>query len=109
MKSKVQYSKLAVLDLERVWSEVYEASKSPDISEKYISDLLQKIENKSTFPESGTPLYFQELFTGYYFVVFKTYIAFYRVDGDFIFVDRILFRRSDYITKLLGPTGEEEK
>ena len=39
MKYKVEYSKAAIRDLDRVWTEVFEASKSYDITEKYMNDL----------------------------------------------------------------------
>ena len=43
---------------------------------------------------------FQNSFTGYYFVVFKAYIAFYHIENDKMFVDRIIFGRSDYMRHL---------
>ena len=43
MKYKVEYSKIAIRDLDSVWIEVFEASKSYDIAEKYINDLMDKI------------------------------------------------------------------
>ena len=100
MKCKVQYSKLAIRDLDRVWTEVFEASKSYDITEKYIDDLMDKVEAKADYPKSGSPLYYQDRFTGYYFVVFKSYLAFYRLECDVMFIDRVLFGRSDYMRYL---------
>ena len=100
MKYTVKYSKLAILDLERIKTEVFSASKSPDIAEKYIDDLMDKIEAKALMPKSGTPLYYKELFTGYYFVVFKAYISFYRIEDSCVLVDRILYGKSDYIHHL---------
>ena len=100
MKYKVQYSKAAIRDLDRVWSEVFGASKSYDITEKYLNDLMDQVEAKADHPKSGSPLYYQDRFTGYYFVVFKAYMAFYRLEGDGMLVDRILFGKSDYIRYL---------
>ena len=80
MKHIIKYSKAAVRDLDRVWSEVFEAS--------------------ALFPESGTPLYYEDSFTGYYYVVFKAYIVFYRLDDDAVLVDRILSGKSDYMRRL---------
>ena len=47
MKHKVQYSKAAIRDLDRVWAEVFEASRSYDITEKYIDDLMDKVESEA--------------------------------------------------------------
>ena len=100
MKYRIDYSKAAIRDLDRVWSEVTEASKSSDLAAEYIDDLLDKIEAKADFPESGAPLYYEDSFTGYYFVVFKAYIAFYRIEENRILVERVLFAKSDHIRVL---------
>ena len=97
MSYQVEYSKAAIRDLDRVWAEVFEASKDIGITEKYIEDLLEKVENLSDYPKSGAPLYYENTFTGYYFVVFKAYLAFYRLEKDTMLVDRILFGKSDYM------------
>ena len=95
MKYKVKYSKIAIRDLDRIWSEVFEASKNQNITIKYIDDLMEKIESKS-----GSPLYYENRFTGYYYVGFKAYIAFYRIEKDSILVDRVLLGKSDYMKSL---------
>ena len=97
MSCQVEYSKVAIRDLDRVWAEVFEASKNIDITERYLEELLDKVEKKSDYPKSGTPLYYENTFTGYYFVVFKAYLAFYRLEKETILVDRVLFGKSDYM------------
>ena len=97
---KIHYSKTAIRDLDRIWNDVFEVSKSYDVTEKYIDELLDKIEAKSEHPQSGSPLYYQNSFTGYYFVVYKAYLAFYRIDSNRLLVDRVLLSKSDYIQKL---------
>ena len=97
MKYSVAYSKAAVRDLDRVWFEVFKASRSYDVTERYLNDLMDKVESKAEFPKSGAPLYYEDRLTGYYYVVFKEYLAFYRLEGGRLLVDRILFGRSDYI------------
>ncbi|HIS31637.1 MAG TPA: type II toxin-antitoxin system RelE/ParE family toxin [Candidatus Limivivens intestinipullorum] len=88
------------MDLDRVWSEVFEASKDYDIAAQYVNELMDKVEAKAEHPKSGAPLYYEDSFTGYYFVVFKSYLAFYRLENGVILVDRILFGRSDYLKVL---------
>ena len=100
MSYQVEYSKVAIRDLDRVWAEAYEASKDIDVTERYLEELLDKIEKKSDHPKSGVPLYYENSFTGYYFVVFKAYLAFYRLDKETMLVDRVLFGKSDYMKKL---------
>ena len=107
MKYKIEYSKMAIRDLDRVWTEVFEASKSYDITEKYMDDLIDKVETKAGHPESGSPLYYENSFTGYYYVIFKAYLAFYRIEKDKMLVDRVLFGKSDYI-RILYLGSEED-
>ena len=97
MSYQVEYSKAAIRDLDRVWAEVFEASKDAEITERYIEELLDKVEKKSDYPKSGAPLYYENTFTGYYFIVFKAYLAFYRLEKETMLVDRVLFGKSDYM------------
>lgn len=105
MNYKVEYSPTAIRDLDRVWNEVYEVSRDYVVSQKYLDDLLDKIEAKVDYPQSGAPLYYEDLFTGYYFIVFKAYMVFYRLCGNTMLVDRVLFGASDYMRTLhIGRT-----
>ena len=105
MKYKAAYSSAAIRDLDRVWAEVLEASASYDITEKYLDDLLDTIEAKTDYPRSGIPLYYENAFTGYYYVVFKAYLVFYRIDHTTMLIDRVLYGKSDYM-RVLGLGGE---
>ena len=107
MKYKVEYAKAAIRDLNRVWSEVLEASKSYDLTTRHIDDLMDKVESKADYPQSGSPLYYEDRFTGYYFVVFKSYIAFYRLENNVMLVDRVLYGKSDYMKYLHINLDEE--
>jgi plasmid stabilization system protein ParE len=40
-------------------------------------------------------------------LVCGNYLAFYRLQGETIFIDRILYGRRDYITILLGNVTDE--
>ena len=100
MKYKVAYSKAAVRDLDRVWAEVYNASKSYEVTTRYMDGLMVAVEEKADYPTSGVPLYYEDIFTGYYFVIFKAYMAFYRLEGRSMFVDRVLFGKNDYLREL---------
>lgn len=106
MSYQVSYSPLASRDLDRIWAEVFEASQSTETAGKYIDDLMDKIADRKEFPRSGAPLYYSGSFTGYYFVVFKSYMAFYHIENSFILVDRIVFRRSDYMRTLFRASDQ---
>ena len=94
MSRTVQYSPAAIQDLDRVWDEVYEASKSGETALNYVYDLMDEI------AESAPRLFYQDMDTGYRYIPFRSYIAFYFIDGEAIKVSRVLYGRSDYMRKL---------
>lgn len=100
MVYSVKYSRKAVEDLTRIKEEVFQACQDEDMTKKYLKELVTKINEKEAFPGSGSPLIFLGLFTGYRFVVYKAYIAFYTVENDMVLVDRILLGKSDYLSIL---------
>ena len=98
MEYLVKYSRKAISDLERIREEVFQACQDQDTTDRYLTELVTKINEKKTFPESGSPLIFLGLFTGYRFVVYKAYIAFYTIENNMVLVDRILLGKSDYLS-----------
>ena len=106
MKYVIKYSPTALRDLDRVWREVLDASNDFEITQKYMDEFIEKIEAKADYPRSGSPLYYENGFTGHYFVTYKVYIAFYRLDKNEILVDRVLYGVSDYMRKLNFRTEE---
>lgn len=96
------YSPEALADLDRIWYEVWEASRDLTTTERYIEDLRNEIRNKISFPKRGAPLLWNGVFTGIYFIPFKAYLVFYRVNETSMEVDRILPMKSDYMKSLFG-------
>lgn len=65
MKYRIEYSKAAIRDSDRIWAEFSEASKSLDTTNKYMINLFDYAESRSIFPKAGIPLYYENSFTGY--------------------------------------------
>ena len=93
----LQYSPTAKSDFVRIYYEVFQTSLDNNMTKQYVKELVQKIKDKVDFPESGTPLNFNNIFTGYRYVIYKSYIAFYTIDGNNMKVNRILYAKSDYL------------
>lgn len=104
MSYTLRYSPAAMQDMEAVWDSVFEASKSYEIADRYVNDFADEIATKRAFPQSGIPLLYRGLFTGFYSVNFKAYKAFYRINGSYIEVARIIMMKQDYIRILFGET-----
>ena len=100
MKYTIKFSPCSLHDLEKVFSEILNISMNNNTAVNYINGIIDKIKEKEDFPESGTPFYIDNVFTGYRYVIFKSYIVFYKVRSEEILVDRILYLKSDYITLL---------
>ena len=105
---KYSYSPRAEQDLERIQDEVFEACRDVETTQRYLDGMMDRIEAKADYPRSGTPLYWFDRFTGYYYVVYKAYIAFCYPADDGIRIERILHGKSDYMRRLMpGSKGEE--
>ena len=88
MKMFVKYSPNALRDLD----EIYDYT---------VNKILDKADLLADIPYIGTKLFFDnDLFSGYRYIVSGNYLAFYRITADFIFVDRIIYGKRDYM-KLL--------
>ena len=98
----LRYTPDAVRDMDAVWDGVYEASKSYDIADKYVNEFIGIIAAKKEFPMSGIPLLYRGLFTGFYSVNYKKYKAFYRINGEYVEVIRIIMAKMDYMKVLFG-------
>ena len=109
--SALVYSRAALDDLGRVWDEVFEASADADKADAYLEGLRAEVRAKAAFPRSGHPVEYCGLFTGFYWVRYKAYLAFYRLRDDRMEVARVLYFRQDYLSALiteLGRIAEEE-
>ena len=102
MNYTLEYSQKAIQDMDRVWGEVFEASADFDVTSNYIDGIMDAVEEKLAYPKSGIPLYFENTFTGYYYIVYKEYLAFYRIEATTVMVERVLYRRSDYMRHLFN-------
>lgn len=73
-------------------------------------NVITKIRNSvyglKDFPESGTPLTYFDV--TYRYLVCGSYMIFYHLSDNNIFIDRILYGRRDYLNILFGDKLSEE-
>lgn len=55
MSYTIPYAPTAIRDLDRVWAEVCEASKEPELAARYVDELMDRVSEKREFPKSGSP------------------------------------------------------
>lgn len=92
----IDYSPQAKKDVRKILNEIYDVSKSEETARNYVREMIAKAEAKEKYPKSGSPVYVGSRFSGYYFVIYKAYLAFYYPVEDGIRVDRFLPMKSNY-------------
>lgn len=101
--NKVSYSPMALNDLDDIWEYITYRLSAPNAAEKTINGILDAVDRLNDHSKLGAPLYFESgLFSGYRYVRYKEYIAFYRISGNDVMVDRVIYGRRDYMTILFG-------
>ena len=96
------YSPLAQRDLDEIFDYIARELENPASAAATVNAILDAAESLESFPFVGSivrglPFAMDE----YRFVGARNYLVFYRVTESRIFVDRILYKRRDYIP-LLG-------
>ena len=101
MSLDVKFSPLARDDLKSIYSYISDELSSPRAAKTTIGEILDRISLLARFPQSGTPLSsIYAVKSEYRYVRSGNYLAFYRA-SDAIYIDRILYAKSDYLKKLL--------
>ncbi|WP_164170311.1 type II toxin-antitoxin system RelE/ParE family toxin [Ruminococcus flavefaciens] len=99
--NKIVYSPKAQNDLDEIWAYISEKLLNPSAAEATVNGILDTIDMLQAQAEIGKPLYFSsDMFSGYRFLVYKNYLAFYRTSADTIYIDRIIYGKRDYMRLL---------
>ena len=99
--NKIVYSPKARNDLDEIWTYISEKLLNPSAAEATVNGILDTIDMLQAQAEIGKPLYFSsDLFSGYRFLVYKNYLAFYRTSAETIYMDRIIYGKRDYMRLL---------
>ena len=101
MKNKIQYSQLAFKDLDEIWNYITNELSNPLSAESIVNGIIDTIDGLGRFPEKGTKLIFDNgLDSGYCFIIYKSYMAFYHIQDELVYIDRIMYGKRDYINNL---------
>lgn len=104
MQSKIDYSPRALKDLDEIWDYIEFELCNSIAAQNTVNGIMDKVDGLASFPETGAKLEFEDgIDSGYRYVVFKNYIAFYRLRLDnTVYVDRVLYCGRDYM-RILFP------
>ena len=104
MQSKIDYSPSALKDLDEIWDYIEFELCNPSAAQNTVNGIMDKVDGIASFPDSGAKLEFENgLDSGYRYVVFKNYLAFYRVrPNNVVYVDRVIYDGRDYMRILFS-------
>ncbi|MCL1874368.1 MAG: type II toxin-antitoxin system RelE/ParE family toxin [Clostridiales bacterium] len=107
--SNIKYTPEAEDDLAKIKEYISGHLESPIAAENTVAKITKKIRKLEQFPEMGAPLSsIVNIVTDYRFLVCASYLAFYRIDGNNVYIIRVLYGRRDYITILFGVLPPDE-
>lgn len=109
MKNKIHYSPESRRDLDDIWDYIVLEPQNRSAAERVIDLIMNAVDPLKNFAEMGTPLSsIADIGTDHRFLVSGNYMVFYRVQGNDIYIDRVLYGRSDYMSVLFKDLLREE-
>ena len=109
MKNKIHYSPESRRDLDDIWDYIVSELQNRSAAERVINRIIDAVDPLKNFAEMGTPLSsIADIGTDYRFLVSGNYMVFYRVQGNDVYIDRVLYGRSNYINILFNDLLRED-
>ena len=109
MKNKIHYSPESHRDLDDIWDYIVSELQNRSAAERVINRIIDAVDPLKNFAEMGTPLSsIADIGTDYRFLVSGNYMVFYRIQGSDVYIDRVLYGRSNYINILFNDLLRED-
>ena len=111
MQRRIEYSPRALKDLDGIWDYIEKELCNPSAAQNTVEGIMDKIDILMSFPEAGAKLEFENgLNSGYRYVSFKNYLAFYRFRSDgIVYIDRVVYSGRDYMRILFPNIDSNDK
>ena len=109
MKNKIHYSPESRRDLDDIWDYIVSELQNRSAAEHVVDCIMDAVDQLKNFAEMGTPLSsIADVGTDYRFLVSGNYMVFYRVQGSDVYIDRVLYGRSNYMSILFNDLLRED-
>ena len=103
MENNIKYSPLALADLDEIWDYISLQLSNPTAAENTVNGILAAVDTLKQFPKSGATVEFSNgISSGYRFVQYGNYMAFYRISNNDVFIDRVIYGKRDYMKILFS-------
>lgn len=108
--AKIKLSPLALMDLKETRQYISAELENPSAAGNVLSQITKTIAHLANTPYMGANLSsIIDVETDYRVLVCGNYTAFYRVEEQAVYIDRILYGRRDFVKLLLGECQEREE
>ena len=105
--SRLHYSPEAAQDLENIRDYVMLEFSNPEAALRIVDQIMNAADNLVSFPKLGATLAsITGIASPYRFIVAGKYMVFYRVEGEDVYIDRILYGKRDYFRVLFEDQEE---
>lgn len=109
MKNKIHYSPESRRDLDDIWDYIVSELQNRFAAEHVVDRIMDAVDQLKNFAEMGTSLSsIADVGTDYRFLVSGNYMVFYRVQDSDVYIDRVLYGRSDYMSALFKDLLREK-
>ena len=103
MKNNIYYSPEAQNDLGEIRKYITFELCNPQAAENTVNKIMDTIDELENFSEIGTLLSsVTDIESDYRFLTIRNYVVFFRVNGQDVYIDRVLYGRRDYL-RILFP------
>ena len=103
MKNSIHYSPKAQNDLDEIWEYITAHLCNPQAAENTVNKIMDTVDELENFSETGALLSsVTAIESDYRFLTSGNYMVFYRVNGQDVYIDRVLYGRRDYL-RILFP------
>ena len=83
---------------------------NPTAATRMVEYIAKRIRGLKQFPEMGALLSsIVDIDSNYRYLVCKNYLVFYRIDGNDIYIVRVLYGGRDYISILFGGSQQDNQ
>ena len=102
MKNKLHYAPEARRDLDEIWDYIASDLENRTSADRVVNQILDAADQLEIFPALGTLLSsIANVDSDYRYLTSGSYLIFYRIQQNDIFIERILYGRRDYL-RVLG-------
>ena len=106
---EIKYSVESRNDLAKIKEYISEEFDNPTAAARMVAHITKRIRELKQFPEMGALLSsIVDIESNYRFLVCKNYLAFYRVEGNEVYIVRVIYGGRDYISILFGDLQQDE-